>query len=146
MFRNQVGTYRGAARTPNIGPKIPNSELNKVVNGKRAESAATFRQAKASTQSLYLSDTRDSSAMMRKGSRPRGSMAGYKGGRTSWIQMNGSGYQGASRATRKAMPIGRASTGMISAAPSGGFNKLGGRMASSSKSIMSDILKLGKLL
>lgn len=152
MIKNQIGRLTSASRTPNIGPKIPSHDLpnvqslNRVVDAKHFESERAFKSVRAGFSKLKVADVQDSVNMMKKGSKMKGSMAGYKGGRSSWIQMNGAGYMGASRATRKSMSMSSASAASLVAPRVSRAGRVGGRFATSSKGIMDNILKLGKLV
>jgi hypothetical protein len=154
MLQNQLSRYKAAVGRPNIGSKVSPDEIPSVASMNRSVDSISRRtQNEVSMGKARATSSRNNSlataANLTK-SRPirsSGSMAGYKGGRSSWIQMNGGGYSGSSRRSSQSLPLGSASAGVIaSSGLQGSRNGMGPMYAKSSKDRLQQVTNLNRMV
>ena len=135
MNDRQNVKYSRASTTPSVSTK-----------GARIPDVNSSRTAGVFGSSGHVR-TRASGSVVQSSSRGAraGSMAGYKGGRSTWLTPNGSGYTGARRAAKTQFHLGSVSPAGF--APRGMTEKAitTGRFANSAKDTMSKLLKLNKI-
>lgn len=113
MLQNQLNRYRGAVGRPNVGSKIFSHELPKVQemsrNSVKSGSVRNFSITKQNGADISRQ------IMASRGPMSAGSAAGYKGGKSAYLEMNGGGYGGSSRRFSSVGNIDSVGTGIIPA-------------------------------
>lgn len=155
MLGSQVDRYRSAVGRPNIASRVGQDQMPTVQSmNSRADSIARQSAGGVSGAKARTSRVRDSglsaarSMTAPRQTRSNGSMAGYIGGRSSWIQPNGSGYNGSSRKFSTPQQINSVSTRSFSGSSVKNMRSHGlqGRYARNSKAIIGEMSALNNMV
>lgn len=148
MLMDQNSRYRNAVGQPNVGSKLSAGEIPSVTQLYR-KSSARISSGKASINGLkQISQDASSQMVSPNGPRTAGSSAGYRGGKSIHLQMNGGGYMGSLKKNHSAPMLGNVSgTGTFNAAAKSSFtNRATGRFTQNSKALMKNIKALNRLV
>ena len=148
MLMDQNSRYRNAVGQSNVGSKLSAGEIPSVTQLYR-KSSARISSSKASINGLkQISQDASSQMVSPNGPRTAGSAAGYRGGKSVHLQMNGGGYMGSLKKNHSAPMLGNVSgTGTFNAAAKSSFtNRATGRFAKNSKALMQNIKALNRLV
>jgi len=148
MLMDQNSRYSNAVGQSNVGSKLSAGEIPSVTQLYR-KSSARISSSKASINGLkQISQDASSQMVAPNGPRTAGSAAGYKGGKSVYLQMNGGGYMGSLKKNHSAPMLGNVSgTGTFNAAAKSSFtNRATGRFAQNSKALMKNIKALNRLV
>jgi hypothetical protein len=145
MLENQLSRYKNAVGKPNVGSKILSNELPRVqeMSNNAANSGSVRNFAITKQNSAQVSE----GIMASRGPMSNGSAAGFKGGKSAYLQMNGGGYSGASRRFSSVGGMDSIGTGIIPAKKMGKVvTKDVGRLSGTSMSRMSKLKILNRLV
>jgi hypothetical protein len=148
MLMDQNSRYRNAVGQSNVGSKLSAGEIPSVTQ-LYSKSSARISSSKASINGLkQISQDASSQMVAPNGPRTAGSSAGYRGGKSIHLQMNGGGYMGSLKKNHSAPMLGNVSgTGTFKAAAKSSFtNRATGRLAQNSKSLIKIIKALNRLV
>lgn len=155
MLGSQVDRYRSAVGRPNIASRVGQDQMptvqsmNSRADSIARQSAGSMSVAKARTSKVRDSGLSDAKRMTApRQIRSTGSMAGYIGGRSSWIQPSGAGYNGSSRKFSTPQQINSVSTRSFSGSSIKNMRSHGlqGRYARNSKTIIGEMSALNNMV
>lgn len=145
MLQNQLNKYKNAVGKPNVGSKILSNELPRVqeMSSNAANSGSVRNFAITKQNSAQISE----SIMASRGPMSNGSAAGFKGGKSAHLEVNGGGYSGASRRFHSVGGIDSVGTGIIPAKKMRkAVTRDVGRLSETSMSRMSKLKVLNRLV